>query len=245
MEKVIFENSEGLRLSGVIYEQNEKSDNIIVISHGFTSTKERPRLIKLAEALSNEGFSVFRYDCRTSGESEEGLITTEGYVDDLKSAMMFLKASDYSKFGLMGESLGGLSSILAYNEDVLTMVLQAPVTKGANPDYFDTEEARKEFNENGFVMYKKDGKYFKVPKQYLDERKSINQKEILSNIKCPVLIIHGSDDESIPIEYSRESIQHLPEGSKIEVIDGGDHKLDNKTEETIPLTIDWFNKFLI
>jgi len=199
----------------------------------------------LAETLSKNGFAALRFDFGGCGESEDSEITLKNQVDDLKSAINYMRKNGYFNIGLLGESLGGLTSILAYDNEIKALVLWAPVTKSKAPSTIQKEELQQELNERGFIIYQKDGKKFMIPKEYLEERQAINQKEILSKIKCPVLIIHGDKDDIVPLADSREAMQFLPEKSKLEIIKNGDHKLDDKINEVIPLSVNWFKKYLL
>ncbi len=244
MDKIIFQNSKGMNLVGALHVPQEKTSSAVIISHGFTSNKDRERLIRLAEALSENSFAVLRFDFGGCGESEDREITIQDQVDDLKCAINYMRENRYQDVGLLGESLGGLTSILAYDESINTIVLWAPVTQSKTPSFIQKEELQQELNETGIIIYKKDGREFKVPKEYLKERQAINQKEILSKIKSPVLIIHGDQDNTVPLEQSEAAMQFLPEGSGIKIIKDGDHKLDDKMNVVIPLSVNWFKKYL-
>jgi pimeloyl-ACP methyl ester carboxylesterase len=124
------------------------------------------------------------------------------------------------------------------------MVLCAPVTKAKIHYWAKTQKFIDEINKKGYLSYEKDERVFEIPKQYLDERASVNQREILTKIKCPTLIIHGSSDDAIPIENSKEAMQYLPPSSKLEILKGGHHTLNKKTDEVISLAVNWFNKYL-
>ena len=87
------------------------------------------RWIKIAQSLIENNFSVLRFDFSGCGESEGGKITVENEVDDLKSAINFIQEKGFSRIGLIGESLGGLVSLLAYNsKNIGTLVKEISVT---------------------------------------------------------------------------------------------------------------------
>lgn len=243
-KKITFRNSRGTKLVGALHLPEEKTNLAIIISHGFAANKDRTRLVKLAETLCKNGFAVLRFNFGGCGESEDREITLKNQVDDLKSAINYMRKNGYSNIGLLGESVGGLASILAYNNEIKTLVLWAPITKSKTPSIIQKEESQQELNERGFIIYQKDGRKFKIPKEYLKERRAINQKEILSKIKSPVLIIHGNKDDTVPLEQSKEAMQFLAKKSKLEIIKNGDHKLDDKMNIVIPLSVEWFKKYL-
>jgi len=99
-------------------------------------------------------------------------------------------------------------------------------------------------NDEGFIIIPKDGKNFKITKEYLEERQSVNRQEMLSRIKCPVLIIHGDADDTLPLQDSKDAIQYLSEDSKLEVIEGAGHKLEEHLDGVIDLSVNWFKRYL-
>jgi len=245
IEKINFKNSRGLNLVGVLTKPDiDDKKNIIIISHGSASNKDRPRLVKVSEKLCEAGFASLRYDTGGSGGSEDAPVTVANYTDDIKSAMKYIIDLGYSNLSLLGESLGGLSSILAYNKEIKSLVLWAPVTASKVPSILKDKQVEKDLENKGYFLYRKDEKDFKFPKQYLEERTSINQEKILSKIKCPVLIIQGTNDNTIPLEDSKKALKYLSKESRLELIEGGIHSLNNKIDEIIPLTLNWFNKYL-
>ncbi len=239
-EKVIFKNSKGMKLVGIL--ETAKTDKIVILAHGFTSNKDRPKIVQTAEAFSKEGYATLRFDFTDSGESDKAGITVAGQLDDLKSTIEFARKKGYTKIGLIGSSLGGLLSVLAYDRDIFTMVLIAPVTAAKTPTMFKDPKMRKEIEEKGYTIIKTGE--FRVEKQYLEERESINQAEILSKVKCPVLIIHGDKDIDVPLEHSKNAMKYLPPESKLEIIKGADHDFKDELPQIIPLAVSWIKKHL-
>lgn len=246
MEKVRFPNSRGLVLVGAHYPAETKK--AVIICHGFLSNKDRSWFERISEELNAKGFAVLRFDFAGCGESDPGTISIRGQKDDLESALRFLKNKKYSEFGLMGESLGGLISLQVFAPEIKTMVLWAPVTEGKDPLRENSALHQLEkVSENAEkrVVRKKNGQEFHISQTYFEERKKIDQKTLLSNVKGPVLIIHGDADETIPLKASENAIKQLPKGSKLEIIPNGEHRLANHpehVEKAIALTVDWFEK---
>lgn len=74
----------------------------------------------------------------------------------------------------------------------------------------------------------------------LIEREAIDQKELLRNINCPILIIHGTRDESIPLEDSKEAIKLLSKDSQLETVEGADHDFKEHVDALVNLSKNWF-----
>lgn len=245
MKKINFQNPKGKRLVGVLHSPKEKTDKIVIICHGFTANKDRDRLVKIGDVYAENGIAALRFDFGGSGESYDTAISIGDQVDDLKSAIEFVKSKGYKNIGLQGESLGGLIAILVNSQDVKTMVLWAPVTKGKDKIEILSEEklTEKELEEKGYFIKKKDSREFKIPRKYFEERVKINQKELLLRIKCPVLILHGDKDDTVPLEHSKEAVKILQD-ARLEIINGGGHKLDEKIDVVSSFSVNWFKKHL-
>ncbi|MBN1644698.1 alpha/beta hydrolase [Candidatus Woesearchaeota archaeon] len=247
MERVIFKNSRGLNLVGNLYSASSKT--IIIMSHGFTGDKsEWGSFDKIAEALHKENYNVLAFDFSGSGESDDDSLTVDKEVDDLKSAIKYVKSRGFTKIGLFGHSLGGLVSLKNYNNDITTMVLTAPVTnkkENYGNKKFNSEQL-KELEEKGYITKIRDKgirRKIIIDKQMLKDRENVNQEELLKNIKCPVLIIHGDQDKSVPLEDSKNAMQYLSNESKLEIIPRATHGYDF-IDKFIEYTISWFTKYL-
>ncbi len=242
MEEVTFYNSKGQTLSGVFNYPDSYPSNMVIMSHGFLGDRDCSGIfIKAAEDFTKYGLGgVFRFDFGGSGKSYDTTITVSGQLDDLLSAIKHVRKKGFENLMLLGYSLGGLYSAMSYSKGIKTIVLWAPVTMAKTPTFFKDKEIQERLESNGYITLKNmDGKDHIVGKQYLKERLSIDQRMILSKIKCPVLIIHGDKDESVPVKHSIKAKAYLPEGSQLEIIKGGDHVFTNKTDTVISITLNW------
>ena len=250
MERITFKNSRKLSLIGNLYPSNSKS--IIIMSHGFTSDKNsRGHFPKLAKAFNEYGFNVLSFDFSGCGESDDDSLTIEKEVDDLKSAIGYVKSKGYEKIGIYGHSLGSLICLKNYTSEIKTMVLSGALTDWMkyNWDEFFTKEQMMELKSKGYITQYTSGKLREkiiIDREMLDGFELINQKELLKDIKCPVLIIHGNNDEEERLLYERSKIgmDLLSTDSKLKVIDGADHSFLDQFDIVINLAVDWFRKHL-
>lgn len=242
MEKVTFKNSAGLKLAGALHLPEAPTSKAVIIAHGFASNKDRPRHQQLAEALAASGIAALRIDFGGSGESEDREITIADQVEDFKAAVKFLLSHGYTDIGALGESLGGITALIAFDQKIKALALWAPVTRARwRGDV--TPEQEVSLSENGYFIKHKDGKDFRVPIRYVDERKNIDREAVLSRITIPVLIVHGTADVIVPITDSQEAVVLLPPGSRLATIENwehGDHKMDSDMETIVPITVNWF-----
>ncbi len=247
-ETVEFKNSKGKKLVADFYPAS--SEETIIMCHGFTGDRhEWGRFDKIAEAFNETGFNVLNFDFSGSGESEDEAITVEREVSDLKAAIKFMNGRGFFKIGLFGGSLGGLIC-LRNSENVSALVLAAPVTareQGLEEQLLKEGFVRLE-DGNFLFKFRKESEVFRrkvvADKRIIEEWESINQEELMAAVRCPVLIFHGTGDESVPVQDSENAIKYLNEDSRLYVIKGADHELKNQIDEVAELAMDFFKKHL-
>lgn len=108
------------------------NQKVVIFSHSYGDNRERMPIetLKLAKRLSTEGYHVFMYDFRNSGESE-GSYTTIGRKEktDLLSAIEFVKEEKgMYQIALIGWSMGAATSIIVGSEsdDVKVVIADSP-----------------------------------------------------------------------------------------------------------------------
>jgi pimeloyl-ACP methyl ester carboxylesterase len=250
--KLLFSNSKGNRLVGIL---NKKSSrDIIILCHGFTSDKNSSKNIEITKKLAD--VSTFRFDFYAHGESEgnmENITVSEG-VDDILSAIKYLKKLKYKNIGLLGSSYGGLCSIMAAaklainkasSNDLKYLILVAPVS--------DWEDAkRKSYGEQylidwqnkGYIYYTKpDGKKIKIGISLYKDFKNNIAYSAADNINIPTLIVHGTEDKSVPFQQSSNLFKLLQCGKQFIKITGGDHRFTNPQdfEQVVNEIVDFIN----
>jgi pimeloyl-ACP methyl ester carboxylesterase len=248
MERVTFQNSLGLTLVGNLLASG--SHSIIIFSHGFGSDKHsKGRFPAIMQALYQAGYSSLAFDFSGCGESENDILTLEKEEDDLKSALKYIRSRGYSRMALYGHSLGSLISLKCWSSEIETMVLSGAVTGPVKYDWNDYY-SRDQLREMELEGYFKDGvnsewrNEVNVDRSLIESFAGLNQEKILGKVACPVLIIHGNDPEDIEeltlLENSRKGLKYLPEGSRLEVIEGAGHSFKGHLDQLVRLTCDWY-----
>jgi len=243
-ESIIFKSPYG-ELEGDFYEGQNK--RCIIHGHGFCSNKDRERMLRAAEIYHKKSFGVLRFNFGGSGKSYDTGISIEKQIWDLKSAIEFVKKKGYTEIGLQGESLGGLVCLSVYpfyRDLIKSIVLWAPVTRSRSRKGYMQGKGWSENSllDRGYVSYKKDESVFRIPLKFFIEIEAIDRGLLLGEVKCPVLIIHGTEDTTIPLDVSEKAAEFLEKG-KLEVISGLGHRFDNN-EKVFELSLDWFEENL-
>jgi pimeloyl-ACP methyl ester carboxylesterase len=250
MDRIYFQNSRHLTLIGCFHPADSRA--AIIMAHGFTNDKSsQGRFDALAESFNQNGYNVLRFDFSGCGESSMDILSTHNMIDDLQCALEFIKKNGCTTIALYGQSLGGLICLKCNDPGIRTMVLT-----GAPTDYmkynwseYYSEEQLREIQAKGYLTAKdRSGNDRLIGRQLLRSFEEINQKELLSGIHCPVLLIHGNHpndwEETLLLEKSRKGIGMLPAGSHLEVIEGANHTFQDHLDNVIEVANIWYSRHM-
>ncbi len=93
-EKIFFSNSKGDKLCGVFSNPvNDDSVPIVILCHGFTTSKDSLTNRRLEEVLNKQNVATLRIDLFAHGESEGRFeeITVSEAVDDIINAIKYVQ----------------------------------------------------------------------------------------------------------------------------------------------------------
>ena len=227
-EKIFFNNTKRDKLCGILSSpKNKKINSIIILCHGFSSQKNSGSNLAISDKLKEVGFATFRFDFFAHGESDglfENLTITEA-VEDVLSAINYLKNQGYKKIGLEGSSFGGGAALMAASrsKDIYVVAVKCPVSS-----YL---EFRDYTNPELIANWKKVGYAYRENKKlnysfYKDIQKNIVY-EVAKNIKIPTLIVHGDADMEVSVNQSIKTAGLIP-NCNLEIIKGANHYFEDK-----------------
>ena len=132
MKKIDFLTTDGIKLNGILYNCENKTEDVILSIHGMTSNcfKKRDDVIsKVANknnidyyCFNNRGSELAKYVQKEIDGKEEKLLGGTSYEDVLESyedilgAIIKLKELGYKNIYLQGHSLGCTKIVYTYNE---------------------------------------------------------------------------------------------------------------------------------
>jgi len=178
------------------YLANPGATYTILYSHG--NATDLGLLHPFLLTLQNEGFAVLAYDYQGYGLSE-GRPTERNTYRDIEAAYGYLVnqlKTPPETIIVMGRSVGGgPSTYLAAQRPVGGLILESTFTK-----------------------------VFRVvvPIKLFPFEKFPNIDRI-RQVQCPVLIIHGTADETVPFEHSEQLYAAAPSPKQFVPIEGADH----------------------
>lgn len=246
--KVFFQNSKGLKISGIIERPNKDSNRVVILIHGYSSNKDRPLPLLMSTELSKRGVNSFRIDLNGCGESEGEFKyqTITSTVDDVEAAIKYLKSIGYSQIELFGASAGGLTAMAVARKhpEIAKLGLKCPVS-----DYADQKTKRKgqqgieEWKNSGFMIYKSSssGREYEIDYSVFEDYKNYVMFDKVKDIKCPTLIIHGDGDDVVDVEYSKRLVKNFP-NAKLVIMPGANHTFDKSEDRIVVHNLfgEWF-----
>lgn len=225
-------------LQAVIHRPEQESGKTLIISHGFRGSKDGSgKAVLLAEQAVAAGFTVVRYDF-TPGQ------TLSVQVEELTSVIAFCRHHLSEEIILLGRSMGGSASLVCAAADPAIKGLALWATPSnlvetfqlaLGNDYVSLEKG------NMLILNDSYGKLELKPEFIRDFAKVdlLSVMQSLVNRTMPVLILHGTKDEIVPIRQARLLYQTAGQPKTFVQIDGGDHQFNQHGQIASQAVLDW------
>lgn len=204
----------------------------VILSHGLGGTHEQ--MTAYAESLAEHGFIAYTFDFRGgSAESQSSGSTTHMSVfseeKDLQQAISHVKSLHQvnpKQISLVGASQGGVVSALTAAKEGKAIHKVALVY----PAFSIVADARKQYSSLSQVPSHSDIWGVTVGKNYYRNLLSLNLTKTVTQYPNPILIIHGTDDNVVPISYSKKMASSYSNASFIK-LKGAGHDFSGKYRE--------------
>lgn len=240
-----FINDDGIQLSALLERpKGGKSSSLVIFLHGFTSGKDRPHNIQAAEAIRDTGLSTLRFDLYGHGESggEFRKHTLYKWISNTMTVIDWARENSFEEIYLSGHSQGGLVAALTAGMEtdrIKGLILRAPA--------FMIPECAREGNMLGY-QFNPDNipdvidtiKNLVLDGNYIRAAQMIHTDDAF-RFTGPVLIMHGSEDDTVPLEYSRNAAARYRD-CELKVMEGETHHFDRHPEQMKQIIRDWIGK---
>lgn len=264
--------SQGLKIFGLLTvpfgDKPESGWPTVLFNHGYippAQYRTTEKYVSYVDNFARNGYIVFKSDYRGHGSSEgqpEGGYYSPAYTIDVLNALSSLKKYpevDANRIGMWGHSMGGsitLRSLTVRPDDIKVAVIWAGVVgtyedltknwRRAVPFRLSPEEQaiRNMRNSSRTTLMQKYGSPSAVSKFWT----SIDPNYYLMDIKAPIQLHTGSDDEEVPAEFSKGLFERLTKINKVVEFynyEGGDHNIsDPNFSIAMKRSLDFFDKYL-
>ena len=232
---------DGTRLKAILdmpegYTEGDKCPIAIVI-HGLTGYKEERHITAVAKTFNELGIATIRTDMFGHGKSD-GDFERHNMFKWLNNAMTIVdhvKQLDFvSDIYVCGHSQGGLASLFlaGIESDVFKAALLLSPASMAPEGSRSGKLFRHEFDPHHIPdeIYVSDTE--KVNGNYIRAYQLLDEDFAIKNYKRPVLIVHGTEDEAIPVHFSEELVKKYSD-ARLVIIEGDDHCYDHHLDQVL------------
>lgn len=237
---------DNLKISGI--ECRPQGDKLpaAIVCHGLGVTQDFAR--QYVNALAEIGYAVYSFDfcggsisgSKSDGETTDMSVLTE--LEDLRAVIEYVKSLPYTDDSLllMGCSQGGfVSGITAARNPGLVdkLVLFFPAINIPDDARAGRMLMAKFDPEN--IPEIIDAVVMKLGRRFAADVIDMDSFAELKPYSGPVLIVHGTADQAVPVEYSKR-LDEIYANSTLVLIENGDHGF---TEEQDVIAIEKLVKF--
>lgn len=224
---VHFRNQWEERLSGTHHQPDMPSEYGIVMGHCFTCTRHTGILRQAAAGLTAAGFHVLRFDFSGNGQSEGTFIESSytKYITEMEDASNFLKTLGVKWLGFVGHSMGAAVSILAASRitGIRAVCTIAGRMTTLDPSGIFSPFQMQQFRETGRMKFVSRGRQLELDSRFINDMLSHDIRATLSSLRLPLLILHGTQDDIIPVDQAITAKTTNPDHVEQVLIPGADH----------------------
>lgn len=234
-------NARGERIDFTYHHGRQGARELVVIGHGVTGNKDRPFVVALADGLAKAGISAVRISFSGNGGSggkfTDSTISKE--VEDLGSVLDAIENRDVC---YVGHSMGGAVGVLRTAKDSRIKALVSLAGMVHTKEF-----AQREFGTvkpgAGFMW---DDPNCPLSEVYMEDMARIGSVlDQAPKIRVPWLLVHGTQDDVVPIQESREIFARANQPKEFIEMPGANHVFAG--EFTIPMVgnvVSWVKRTL-
>ncbi len=225
---------------------------VVVVVHGFLGYKDYGMFPAVAQWLCERGFVVHRFNYSHSGMTRTietferpDLFERDTWMKHQTDLDGVIRAIDRGELPggalngrplvLLGHSRGGVDVLLCAGRrfEQGSQPLPAGVVTIAAPSstcMWD-ERTKRQVLDRGYaeVRSNRTGQTLRIDAAWLREQlEHPSAHDVLAHVRriaCPILVIHGEDDPTVPVRCAQEIVEAAGERVRMLIIPGADHVL--------------------
>lgn len=219
-EPFVVHTLDRVAISGVLVPSEVPSDVAVVLGHGFLGSWRRPQNVELARILARE-HAVFLFDFRGHGASKGRSTVGDREALDIRSVVALARSRGFDRVVTVGASMGGIAVLreAAFFGDVDAVVSISSPGRWAGhgalarlAGVLVSTRAGRSFARRAFGT-----------DVYPEWTWSPPPSDTISDVRAPVLIVHGSDDRFIPKPQAQYLYARASHPKRLLVLDDFGH----------------------
>ncbi|WP_312822000.1 alpha/beta fold hydrolase [Epilithonimonas sp.] len=246
-------------LTDAIFLESEEKLPLIIFVHGYKGYKDWGAWELMGEKFAKAGFYFVKFNFSHNGttiDNPNDFADLEAFgqnnyskeLDDLEIVINHFKNQkevDSNKIILLAHSRGGGISIIkaSENKSISKLITLASVS---TLDRFPKNEAFENWEKEGIYFIEnartkqKMPHYFQFYQDFEINKERFDVEKACENLTIPTLFIHGSDDESVPLNHSK-NLNEWTKDSQLEIIENANHTFGAKEpwgNDSLPKELD-------
>ena len=230
---MVFSDRDGRRISAVLDRPASANSKGVVLCHGLFGFKDSVTNRVLSRLLNERGLTTLRFDYFGHGASEgtlqDLLLTT--LIGQTEAAIDVLRAQGIVEVGLLGSSFGGLVAVLvaARMRSLKALALRCPLA-----DFPDL--LRQRYGRVAVELWRRIGtvppSIGNVPfhSRFYDDCTQYDAYKAATHVAAPTLIVHGGQDELVPLPQVQRIYHSLRAEKHLELIPSADHRFSRQAD---------------
>jgi uncharacterized OsmC-like protein/alpha/beta superfamily hydrolase len=233
IERITFPGSSGAALAARLDLPAGPPRAFALFAHCFTCGKDIHAASRIANALTDVGFGVLRFDFTGLGMSEGEFANTNftSNTEDLIAAADWLRSAHRAPQVLIGHSLGG-AAVLAVAGSIPEVRAVATIGAPASPEHVTGvfSSSLDEIESTGVADVELAGRPFTIRKQFLDDLRNHVVTDRVATMKRALLVLHSPVDNTVGIDNAAEIFLAARHPKNFVSLDGADHLLSEYSD---------------
>ncbi len=234
-----FKNRQGEKLDTAFHPGSQEG-KLVLIGHGVTADKDRPLLKAVADGLAAKGWPCLRLSFSGNGKSEgdfrESNITKE--CEDLADVITLLPED--LELAYIGHSMGGAVGVMTAAAEPRIKVLATLAGMIQTAEFVEREFGDVTPDE-GCMWDEKD---CPLSSDFVRDLELIGDLLLeIEQIEAPYLMIHGTDDDVVPMSDSEDAYEAAVDPKHLVRIEGVGHMFSEETHaQVVDALHDWLEE---
>ncbi|HSM67745.1 MAG TPA: alpha/beta fold hydrolase [Ilumatobacteraceae bacterium] len=233
IERITFPGSHGAELAARLDLPAGPAKAFALFAHCFTCGKDIHAASRVANALTDVGFGVLRFDFTGLGMSGGEFANTNftSNTEDLVAAADWLRSTHRSPQVLIGHSLGG-AAVLAVAASIPEVRAVATIGAPASPEHVTGvfESSLEEIEASGEACVQLAGRPFTIRRQFVDDLRRHVVTERVATMRKALLVLHSPIDNTVGIDNAAEIFLAARHPKNFVSLDGADHLLSDPND---------------
>lgn len=219
---------------------------LVIVIHGFTGHMEERHIVAVSKALNEIGFATLRVDMYGHGNSDGDFRdhTLYKWLTNALTVIDYARSLDFvTDLYLCGHSQGGMTVMLAaaMKHDVIKGIIPL------SPAWMIPEAARQgtllglDFDPDHIPEILPAWGNRGLGGNYVRVAQTIHVEEAIDRYTGPVLIVHGDQDEAVPVAYGIKAAERY-QNCKLALIPGDTHCYDHHLDQVVDAVKAWMGE---